>query len=784
MAHIRKKQNFHSLSVKDLLEARECYHVFLSSIENVIGTAVGLYRIRVDDPDAEDWRGGSPKQVEEARLRDNPRTLDRSVVRPWSWPSVLVFVKKWVVYPPPKPENLIPRYLYLPDGRMIPTCVVHAPKNPQAAPQPKALNFPEGLIGGGYPVLTESQGEERVGSLAALVSDGHTVYALTNRHVAGEEGDEIHTVVSGNRERFGVASNKGVGKVPFVDVYPGWKGNRMFVNADACLIRVDNLWMCTSQVYGIGEMGEPVDLNVDTIGLNLIGLPVRAYGGASGRLEGEIQALFYRYRAMGGDDNVADFLIGPRASAQSVNTMPGDSGTMWFWDGAADQDANKDGDSRKESEPPHQPTPQQSEAGKDADKEGGSKEEPKLPRPLALQWGGQSLIDPGSQDGRQFALATGLSSILRLLDVDLVTDWETGHSEYWGKVGHYKIALAACGLVSEPNLAQLMKNNGDRIAPDDERIRKGDLPTAGSGRFVELADVSDLEWRATRKKDAAHHFADVDQPGMKGRFKGKTLLDLWKKDKRSLDPKVWIEFYDSLSDEGRMADKNCGALPFRVMQLYGEMVNAAAERDPGKFVCAAGICAHYVGDACQPLHISYLHHGRPRGAAKGEDKVHSYYDNNILDRYRAEMISGVNAKLQNKKIGSTFSGQINAGHEVMGLMDRTWKVIPPMEVIKLFNSDSGVSRGEKMWKKLRDPILETMADGALTLAKIWESAWKEGGGDAFPGNKLAAVDPSVLRDLYDDKEFLKASWLREMAGVGNPPSKPAKKGKATNRRPK
>ena len=29
------------------------------------------------------------------------------------------------------------------------------------------------------------------------------------------------------------------------------------------------------------------------------------------------------------------------------------------------------------------------------------------------------------------------------------------------------------------------------------------------------------------------------------------------------------------------------------------------------FLCAAGCLAHYVGDACQPLHISRLHHGQP-----------------------------------------------------------------------------------------------------------------------------------------------------------------------------
>jgi len=34
-------RDFSSLSIRDLLEAREHYHVHLSSIESVVGTAIG-----------------------------------------------------------------------------------------------------------------------------------------------------------------------------------------------------------------------------------------------------------------------------------------------------------------------------------------------------------------------------------------------------------------------------------------------------------------------------------------------------------------------------------------------------------------------------------------------------------------------------------------------------------------------------------------------------------------------------------------------------------------------
>ena len=43
--------DFSSLSLKDLIEARDLYHFHLMNKANVIGTAVGLYLIR----DKEDW---------------------------------------------------------------------------------------------------------------------------------------------------------------------------------------------------------------------------------------------------------------------------------------------------------------------------------------------------------------------------------------------------------------------------------------------------------------------------------------------------------------------------------------------------------------------------------------------------------------------------------------------------------------------------------------------------------------------------------------------------------
>jgi hypothetical protein len=67
--------DFASLSLRDLLEARDLYHFHLMNCANVVGTAVGRYLIR---------KAGVPPTAR--------RTFANSEVRDNSWPCVLVLV--------------------------------------------------------------------------------------------------------------------------------------------------------------------------------------------------------------------------------------------------------------------------------------------------------------------------------------------------------------------------------------------------------------------------------------------------------------------------------------------------------------------------------------------------------------------------------------------------------------------------------------------------------------------------------------------------------------------
>lgn len=600
------RRDYASLSIRDLLDAREAYHVYLSTLENVVATAIGRYLIHEDDWYAS--HGPNEPAPADRQRSPAPRTLQNSVVRPWSWPAVLVFVRSWG----PR-EKLgsqeVPRALYLPDGRVVPTCVVLAEPDESRPPAVPGPSQSSGLFGGGYACLRQHQGTFHGGTVGCLVSKEGTYYALTNGHVAGPGGEEVRAFAHGAYHPVGASAGIAHRELSVADAFPAWPGERTLLTLDAGLIRVEDVGDWTSQVFGIGEIGEPFDATECTVSLDLIGCPVRAFGGTSGVIEGEIRALFFRYESLGGIDRATDLLIGPRVEpstsrrgAGAANgegggatrrpappfTRPGDSGTFWFYDPPSAGEPEGDGVGERHDAP---------ERGARA----------RRLRPVAMQWGGQRFrtLDGGSS---AFALASFVSTICRELGVSIVRDWSTGHDEYWGKIGHFSIGWKACDQVTGV-LGELMQANQARIGFDDDRLGEGSEFKLGTGAYVPLSDVPDYVWIASPKREfePMQHFADVDIQDIHG---GAPLLNRGAEDPSSVSASVWKEYFDGFEEAGVGPD--AGTLPFRVWQIWEDMVSYLRKRDAARFVAAAGVLAHYVGDASQPLHSSYMHHGSRR----------------------------------------------------------------------------------------------------------------------------------------------------------------------------
>ena len=771
------RRNYASLSIKDLLDAREAYHVYLSTVENVIATAIGRYYIHEDDWYAE-HPPDRPRPKGFPRVH-KPRTLANSVIRPWSWPAVLVFVQEWASLQN-LGENAIPRTLYLPDGRMAPTCIIEATRDEVPPPPAFGPFHTSSLLGGGYSCLRDHQGEQSTGTFACLVRKGGSYYALTNRHVAGGDGETVRAYIRNQYEPIGKTSGFAVDRASMATLFPAWGGERTLLTLDAGLIRIDDINDWTSQAFGIGEIGELYDATEHSVTLDMIGSPVRAFGGSTGVVEGEIRALFFRYESVGGYEHATDVLIGPRRNDNHARiknppvehpfTHPGDSGTLWFYD------------------PPSHPRPDdQADAdfGPPPVAERGLRA--RRLRPIAMQWGGQRVALP---DGTKsaYALGTFLSSVCRVLDVEVLRDWSLGHDEYWGKIGHFAVGWKACDRLSG-TLSDLMLANQARIGFPDETITQGKAFRVGRDGFVPLADVPDYVWVASkvRPDEPIQHFADIDIYDING---GPSLPDQCVADPKNVAASVWKAYFDGFAAKGVGPEE--GVLVLRVWQIWEAMVAyLKKDRDVMRFVAAAGVLAHYVGDASQPLHCSYMHHGIPPMVKVGsrkypvprdseefkafkktaEAKIHGVYEETMLEVDTATALTDIDQALK----GSGPKIEIESGHDaaiaVIQLMSRSQKRLAPKTIINADDPTLGPkARAQALWKntKIRDATTLSLADSVRVLAALWSSAWDEGGGGTLAKKNIREYAEDELEPIYrKEKAFVPSLSLDEMAKSGD-----------------
>jgi hypothetical protein len=754
--YLSAQRNFGTLSLIDLLNARDQFHVHLMHKANVIGTAIGRYRIRKDDSWPKETREGA--EAASPKHGHGKRTLTNSEVRPYSWPAVLVFVDQWISkedfhHKQAAPSDFIPPAIYMPNGDVVPICVIEAERDSQRLEGDGNYMYPGNYIGGGYPIIAEVQKQDHVASVACLMTDGHLVYALTNRHVTGAAGETIYSILDGNRVPIGRSSSKQLTRQRFEHLYPGWPGKDLYVNLDIGLIEVDDVNRWTTQVYGIGEIGELADLSVRNLTLTLIGCPVIAHGAASGLLKGEICALFYRYAEMGGSEYVSDFLIGPNAE-YSLGTRPGDSGTLWLIE---------------------------------------SKDPAVKPMPVAIQWGGQAFLDGGQKTASTYALATCLSTVSDQLAIDLIRDWNIAQPQYWGAVGHYSIANKACGAINNANLKKLMTANLDLITYDVAQINKKTMQGLSTHDFVALADVPDMVWKVGPHKrgpqnspEHANHFADMDRKLNPPLPLGDTLLNICNANSANVSVPVWQQYYDEVKKQFPTMAESRGLLPFRVQQFYEGMVEFVKNGDVAGFVCAAGIVSHYVGDACQPLHISYMFNGDPDHTVLGTvtdpkthqkvpgqvptgQGVHSAYEDDMVNANVTEILSktGIDQRIPAVNPLPLFSGGHAAAVAVVQLMTRTFAAIQPQTIIDTFvpvQTEKPAAYSAVLWAKLGKSTMDVMADGCLSLAQIWDSAWKEGGGDQTIKN-FSAISQTALEKLYQDPNFMPSHTLDTISSV-------------------
>ena len=400
-----------------------------------------------------------------------------------------------------------------------------------------------------------------------------------------------------------------------------------------------------------------------------------------------------------------------------------------------------------------------------------------------MQWGGQRFLNP---NGSRSAFALGSfsqqspsGSRLKSSAIGAPATTNTG-----GKLGHFAIGWKACDDLSG-TIGTLMKLNQPRIGFGDEVLNKGSEFHMGRGDFVPLADVPDYIWVNSRPDEPIQHFADIDIHDINGK---KPLLDQCLEDPSKLSAKVWKMYFDGFAAASVGPDD--GALPLRVWQLWEAMKAFVKARDLIHFVAAAGVLAHYVGDASQPLHCSYLHHGIPpmltvkgrkypvqKDSAEFKDykktreyKIHAIYEETMIEVDTPTVLSSVDQYLKTAvRPKRTIKNGHDAANETVKLMGLAQKRLPPRTIINADDpSLAQEARAALLWKNknVRKQTIASLGDSVILLSDLWTSAWKAGGGPSIKKTNLVEFSEPDLEAITRDKKFVESMSLAEMANSG------------------
>jgi hypothetical protein len=107
----------------------------------------------------------------------------------------------------------------------------------------------------------------------------------------------------------------------------------------------------------------------------------------------------------------------------------------------------------------------------------------------------------------------------------------------------------------------------------------------------------------------------------------------------------------------------------------------------------------------------------------------------MLDKFAVQIVEGVNQAVGSAKVKGTIQGGNEAAASAIQLIRKVRDILSPETINDVFDDIEGRDRIDHLFNELGDRMVRCMAEGAIKLARLWDSAWREGGGDAIGSSK-------------------------------------------------
>jgi len=230
---------------------------------------------------------------------------------------------------------------------------------------------------------------------------------------------------------------------------------------------------------------------------------------------------------------------------------------------------------------------------------------------------------------------------------------------------------------------------------------------ANAAYVTEHAVDPDL-WRAVGEDLEPNHFLDMDAFGPPS---------------ANLIPREEAEHLRKYGTDAAAK----GRLPWRLGEVYRELVAAFRDRDPARILERAAVLGHYVGDAHVPLHAALNYDGQ----LTGQTGIHNRWESHMVERFERQLRADVVPRPA-RAVGDPVQLAFDILLESFDLS------------LQVLASDKESTEGtdladtplddryddayySRLYERERTTLRNRLAGSATTLGSLWLKAWQEAG---------------------------------------------------------
>ena len=182
-----------------------------------------------------------------------------------------------------------------------------------------------------------------------------------------------------------------------------------------------------------------------------------------------------------------------------------------------------------------------------------------------------------------------------------------------------------------------------------------------------------------------------------------------------------------------------GRLPWRMAEVYRELVDAFRGRDSARILAQAATLAHYVGDAHVPFHAILNYDGQ----LSGQNGLHARWESELFDRFERQLDAQVRpraARAELDPVALGFEALRESYRASNPALDSDRESAGPLDFADTPQNDRYDDRYySRLYEREGERLAGRLTQAAQRVASLWLGAWQEAGQPELPAFRFGYV---------------------------------------------